>query len=143
MFGNQRVRQLLGAQNGWVNSHHQNFLVVRTVEDPNHAVLWNTSVRPPQIIVIEFLGAWSLEGVDVASLWIYAGHDVLDHAVFAGGIHPLNDEQHRPAILRVELLLQIAQQAGAVINNFLALLLAPYFAGVTRVVILQTELFSL
>src|SRR5580700_4213334 len=118
MLGNQWVRQLLRLQERGVDSHNQNFFVVGTIEDADLAALWDASVRPPQIIVIEFFGAWSLEGMNIATLRIYTGHDVFDHAVFAGGVHCLNHEQERPAILRTELLLQIAEQAGAILDNF-------------------------
>src|SRR5580700_7972041 len=135
MLGNQWVGQLLRLQEGGVDSNNQNFFVVGTIEDADLAALWGASVRPPQIIVIELFGAWSLEGMNIATLRIHTGHDVFDHAVFASGIHPLNDEQQRPAILRVELLLQVTEKTNTVVDNFLALLLVLDLAGVACVVV--------
>ena len=89
VLGNQRVRQLLRLQDGGMHSHNQNFFVVRAIEYPYLAALRNASVRPPQIIVIQFFGARRFERMNVASLRIHAGHDVLDHAIFAGGVHRL------------------------------------------------------
>ena len=40
---------------------------------------------------------------------VHARHHVLDRAVLARGVHRLEDQQQRPAILRVEHLLQLAQ----------------------------------
>jgi hypothetical protein len=130
-------------QEGGVDSNNQNFFVVGTIEDADLAALWGAPVRPPQKKKNELIGAGSLEGMNIASLRIHAGHHVFDNPVFAGGVHRLNHEQERPAILRIELLLQIAEQTGAVIDNFLALLLVLHLAGVARVVIFQAEFFAL
>ena len=47
--------------------------------------------------------------MNLASLRIHAGHDVLDHAVFAGSIHGLKNQQNRPFVLGVKDVLQIGQ----------------------------------
>lgn len=57
--------------------------------------------------------------MDVASLWVDAGHDVLDGAVFPGGVHGLKDEQQRPAVLRVKHFLEVAEAGDAVFEQTL------------------------
>ena len=56
--------------------------------------------------MIELLVARRLERVHLAALRIDARHHVLDRAVLAGRVHRLEHREHRPAVLRVELLLQ-------------------------------------
>src|SRR5580704_3920762 len=46
-------------------------------------------------------------------------------------------------ILRIKLLLQISNQAGAMIDNFLAVLLVLHVACVARIVILQAKFLAL
>src|SRR4029077_3402931 len=143
VLGNQRVRQPLGSQEVRVHADNQNFFVVRAVENPDLAALRNASVRPPQVVVIEFFRAWSLEGMNIATLRIHAGHNVLYYAVLAGGIHRLKDQQQRPAVLRIQLLLQIAEQTGAVVDDFLAPLLILHAVGVASIKMFQAKLSTL
>src|SRR6266496_3056172 len=92
-----------------VDAHHERFLVVAAIEDPNAAALRHVLHTTPQKIVIEFFGRWGLEGIHLAALRVDPRHHVLDRAVFPSGIHGLEDEQHRPAILRVQHVLQLSQ----------------------------------
>jgi len=64
--------------------------------------------------------------VNVASLRIYAGHNVLNHAILSGGVQTLEDDQNRPAVLRVEFLLQAAEHAFAGIEYVLRALADPF-----------------
>ena len=50
-----------------------------------------------------------LEAEDLTALRVDAGHHVLDHAVLAGGIHRLKNQQQRVAVVRVEQVLAIGQ----------------------------------
>ena len=59
----------------------------------------------PKIIVAQFFGSRNLEGKDVATLRIDAGHHMLDRAILAGSVHALKNQKNGPAILRVELFL--------------------------------------
>ena len=52
-----------------------------------------------------------LEREDIAPLRIDARHDVLDRPVLAGGVHRLEDEQQRPAILRIQPILQCGERS--------------------------------
>ena len=64
--------------------------------------------------MLQLLLARRLERVDLAALRIDARHHVLDDAVLAGGIHALQHDEHRPAVLRVKPLLQPGEPADAV-----------------------------
>ena len=79
----------------------------------------------------------------MAALRVDARHHVLDCAVFPGGIHGLKDEQHRPAVLRIEFFLQAVEQTFACIEYLLRVLLASDAGRVNGVPILQTKLFTL
>ena len=63
--------------------------------------------------MIEVFGRRGLERVDLAALRIHSRHHVLDRAVLAGGVDGLEHEQQRPAILRVEAILQVGDRVGA------------------------------
>ena len=67
----------------------------------------------PEEIVVELDRAWRLEAGDVATLRIDPGEDMLDGAILPGGIHRLEDAEHRPAILRIEHVLRLAEQGDA------------------------------
>ena len=95
--------------------------------------------------MVEFLGGRRLERRHLAALRIHARHHVLDRAVLAGGVHRLEDEQHGPAILRVEPVLQL-REGGAPENERLLrarLLLGAQAAGVARIGVLQRESASM
>ena len=68
------------------------------VEDADAAPLGQGLHVSPEEIVIELLGGRFLETVNLAALRIHAGHDVADGAVLAGGVHGLENEQHRVGI---------------------------------------------
>ena len=85
-----------------------------------------------------------LKRMHLAALRIDAGHHVLDRAVLAGRIHRLEDQQHRPAILRVELLLQLGEPLHTVCEHRLGFgLFEVETTGVGRVVIGEPELVRL
>ena len=42
---------------------------------------------------MEFLRAGLLETVNLATLWVDAGHDMADGAILSGAVHPLKDHQ--------------------------------------------------
>ena len=57
--------------------------------------------------------------MNLAALRINARHDVLDGAVLPGRIHRLENEQDRPFILGIELVLQFGQGEHAGGKRFL------------------------
>src|SRR5262249_22277651 len=88
------------------------------------AALRQASCGAPQEIMIELLRARRLERVHLAALRIDARHRVLDDAVLAGGIHPLQHDQQRPAVVGIEALLQAAEALDVVRQHRLGLVLA-------------------
>src|SRR6267378_2087093 len=136
MFGDQLVRQLLRPQKRRMHAHDENFLVIRTVEDAYLSARRNALMSAPEILVIQFLVAERLERVDVATLQVHTGHDVLDRAVFSGGIHGLKDQQQCPAVLSIEFFLHVAKQAYTSLQNVFAVLFAFDSVRVGGVVIL-------
>src|SRR5688572_21079856 len=83
--------------------------------------------------MIELFRRRRLERVHVATLRVDAGHHVLDRAVLAGGVHRLEDQQHRPAILRVEPFLQAGHSLAALLEHLVGdrlEALAPRIAGI-------------
>ena len=52
-------------------AHDEHFFVIRAIEDADFASLRHSLVCPPEIIVIELLGTWRFEGMDVAALRVY------------------------------------------------------------------------
>ena len=87
--------------------------------------------------MIELLGRRRLEAEDLGGLRIEAAHDVLDRAVLAGGVHRLEDQQQRPAVLRVEDLGQIEEALGRLLQQPLGFLLGLERRGVGRIVLGQ------
>src|ERR1700722_5081610 len=72
--------------------------------------------------------------MDLAALRIDAVEDRFDGAVLAGRIHALEDQEQRPAVLRVEFFLKIAQALAVGLQDLFALVLvetAP-LAGLDR-----------
>src|SRR4051794_31845264 len=119
----QLVRQLLGAQHTLVDAHHQHLLVVGAVEDPDPPTLRQAARRAPQEVVVQLLGRRLLERVDLHALRVDARHDVLDRTVLAGRVHRLENQQHRPAVLGVELGLQLGEPLDAFLQQTPRLLL--------------------
>src|SRR5215475_8291909 len=56
-------------------------------------------------------------------MWVDALEHAFDSAVLTRGVHALEDQQHRPAVLGVELFLEIGQALAVGIDDLLALLL--------------------
>jgi len=83
----------LGLEQFRMDPDHQDFLVVRAVEDANPASLRERPSVPPKEVVIELLTGGLLEAEDLTALGIDPRHHVLDGAIFAGGIHGLEDRQ--------------------------------------------------
>jgi hypothetical protein len=58
-----------------------------------------------------------------AALRVETRHDVLDDAILAGSIHPLQHDQQRPAPVGIEALLQLAEALEVVREHRLGVLL--------------------
>jgi len=101
--------------------------------------LRNGLVSAPEILVVEFLLGGRLKRRDVASLRVDAGHYVLDGAVLAGCIHGLKNDQQRPAVLGIELFLELGEQVATMLQNLPGFFLVFHPAGVGRVVVLEPK----
>ncbi len=91
--------------------------------------------------MVEVFGRRGLERVDLAALRIHSRHHVLDRAVLAGGVDGLEHEQQRPAILRVEAILQLGDRVDAVLERLerTGLVSGVQAAAVARIDVLQAE----
>ena len=89
--------------------------------------------------MIELFARRRLERMDLAALRVDPGHHVLDRAVFAGGIHRLKDQQHRPSILRVETLLQVGHLLAPLFEHFVAHRLEALAPGVGGIDVFQAK----
>jgi hypothetical protein len=136
VLGDEAVGKLLRAKKWGMHADGEHFFVVRTVEDTNFAAFGNGFVDTPQVVAVQLLRAGRFERVDFASLWVDAGHDVLDGAVFPGSVHGLKDEQQRPAVLRVKHFLEVAEAGDAVLEQTLRGVLVLDAIRVARLVIL-------
>src|SRR5262249_37675292 len=116
-FGHERLRKSLRSENLLVHPDDEDFLIVGAVEDTNFSALGNYLVSAPEIVMIEFFRARRFEGMNVAALWIDTGHYMLDDAVFARSVHGLQDDEQRPAILRIEFFLHATEKFYAVVEK--------------------------
>ena len=103
-----------------MHAHHQHLFIIRAVEDSDMPALRQMFGRTPQEIMLQFGLRRRLERVHLTALRIHSRHDVLDGAVFAGRVHGLKDQQHRPTVLGVEFVLQILQAGNVFLQVFLA-----------------------
>ena len=93
--------------------------------------------------MIELVVAGSFEGPDVATLGVDSRHDVLDEAVFTGGVHALEDQKHGPAVLGVELFLQFAEQLDALLQQFVGFVFVFEATRGVGVMVLQAKFLTL
>ena len=120
------------------------FLRVAAIKNPDPATFRQVFEATPEIVVIEIFAGRSLEGVNLAALRIHTRHDVLDRSVLARRVHRLKNEQHRPAILGIQNILQFRQRIYTILQCFLGpwLILRLQLAGVAWIDILEAEFFS-
>ena len=131
-------------------------------EELDHDYLWRCVGRVPErgrigifnrshyeeVLVVrvhpELLVARLLEGMHLAAHRIDPRHHMLDRAVLAGRVHALEDDQHRPAVLGVELLLHDPQTLDVVAKHRLGVVLVDVEAlGIGGIVILQAEMLGI
>ena len=121
-----------------MDPRHQAFLVIGAIEDADTAALRQRDRAAPHEVVVEFVRRRLLERGDLAALRIDAVEDRLDRAVLAGRVHALEDQQQRPAVLRIELLLEIAEPLAVGVEDlFRRVLVEP--ALLIRLVRLEME----
>ena len=123
VLGDQLRGDLLVGKNFRMHPRHQAFFIIGAVEDADAATLRQRNRAAPQEIMIEFVGGRLLERMDVATLRIDALEYALDRAVLTRRVHALKDQEHRPAVLRVEFFLKIVQAFPVGFENLFGLLL--------------------
>ena len=94
--------------------------------------------------------SWSSSSADGAlneKTWqpcgLTPGHDVLDRAVLAGRVHGLEDEQHAPLVLGVELLLRRREALDALLQVLRRLFLRLHAPAVVRLDLREAEALPL
>ena len=115
-------RQLAGGEQVGVDAQGDRFLVVGTVEDADPATFRQRRPVPLQPAVFHLLESRAREIGHPKALRIDAGRDVLDGAVFAGGVHALEYQQQRLPALSIQSLLQagkLAHLGGQQLAQFL------------------------
>ena len=74
-----------------MHSNNKYLLVVGTIEDADAPPFRQMTGRAPKKIVFQFFGARLFKAKNLATLRIYAGHDVPDGAILASGVHTLKN----------------------------------------------------
>src|SRR5262249_20735532 len=82
--------------------------VIAAIEDGDVPARWQVRHRAPEEVVRDLDRGWRLERRDVQAARIDVRKDVPDRAVFASRVERLEDDQHRVAPARIELLLPVA-----------------------------------
>src|ERR1700728_2032327 len=85
---------------------YEHLLVVGTVEDPDSSPPRERFHAAPEEVVVQLFSGGGLERNDLATLWVGAGHDVLDRSILASGVEPLEDDEQRVGAGRVQQLLR-------------------------------------
>src|SRR5215472_13202185 len=116
-----------------MHPYYENLFVVGTVEDSDMAAFRKHNGCAPEKIVLQFPVRWCLEGMHLATLRIYARHHVLDSAVLTGCVHGLKNEQKRPCILGVELVLQFGGSSDLLQQSLLCVLLGLPVPRIVRI----------
>jgi hypothetical protein len=98
---------LLG--NKLVHPHHQDVLIVRTIEDDDLAVLWHLLLDAPEEVMLGLLCGGRFESMDARALRVHGAKHVVDGSVLAGGIQRLQANQQAALVLSVEKILQFTQ----------------------------------
>src|SRR2546429_2432939 len=139
----EAVGEFLRAKKRGMHADDEDFFIVGAIKDADLPAFGDDFVVAPEIVAVQFLRARGFERVNVAALRVDAGHDVLDGAVFAGGVHGLKDEQKSPTILRVKHFLEVAEAGDAVFEQALRGALVLDAVGVGGLEILEAKLFTL
>src|SRR5579862_9453007 len=76
-----------------MHPHHQHFFIVGAVENADTPARRQASAIAPKEIVLQIFRGWLLKTEDLTALRVYAAHNVLNHAIFSGGVHGLQHHQ--------------------------------------------------
>src|SRR5688572_12242011 len=104
-----------------MDADDQDLFIVRAIEDADSSALGQAESRTPEEVVIQFGGAGVLEAEDLTALRIDAGEHMTDDAVLTRGVHGLQDEEHRVAVISVVHALQRIELFGVPVQDFAVL----------------------
>src|ERR1700682_1272724 len=124
-----------------MDANHQHLFVIRPIEYPNVAALGQAARGSPKKIVLKLLLGWRLERINLAALGIHPRHHMLDGSIFSGRIHGLEDQQHRPAILGIELVLQLCQAKIALSQRLFCMLFGVPMSRLCWIEVFQSKIF--
>src|SRR5262249_40040646 len=102
-----------------MDTYDEGLFVVAAVENADVTAIWKALHAPPEIIVIQVLGGGRLEGKNLTALRVDTGHDVLDGAILAGGVHGLKNKEQAPFVLRIKHVLQFRKRVNADFHGLL------------------------
>src|SRR5262245_28201830 len=124
-----------------MNVHHEDFLVIGTVEDADASPLRKLLLAAPEVVVVQILGGGRLKRSHLATLRVYARHYMSDRAILSSGVHRLKNEQHSPAVLGIEHVLQSGESLHSDVQSLFSTRLVRRFqvAGVVGIDIFQTK----
>jgi hypothetical protein len=122
----------------------QHLLVIRAVENADPAALGQRLHAAPKKIVVQLFRRRMLERINLAALRIDPRHDVLDRAVFSRRVHRLKDDEQRPGVVGIELLLGLAQRRNILRQHLRGQFLSFRFRDLViaipcRVIVLQPD----
>jgi len=89
----QLSRKSLATKNLGMHADDEHVLVIGAIENADAPAFRQATVRAPEEVMFQLLGAGLFETENLAALRIDPGHDMADGTVLAGGIHPLENEQ--------------------------------------------------
>ena len=92
---------------------------MRAVEDADATAFGEPLPVTPEVVVVQVLIRRLLEVEYLEALRIHARGDLLDGAVFTGGIHALEYEQERPGAVRIQPFLQLREALNALLQALL------------------------
>src|SRR5262245_36181081 len=90
-----------------VHAHHEDILVMGSVEDHYLALARRALVGSPEEVVRGLLLAQLLEPIDERSLRVHSAEHMPDGAILAGSVERLEHDQKRLAAVGVEEVLQL------------------------------------
>ena len=87
----------------------QHIFIVGAIEYFDHTSLRQGKIMTPEIIVLQFVAGRCFEAVHPAPLRVDPRHHVPDHAILAGGIASLKNDQQGVTIVSIKHFLQLLQ----------------------------------
>src|ERR1051326_2917597 len=89
--------------------------------------------------MVQFFSRGNFETADSTSLWIQAGHNMLDCAVLTAGIHSLKDDEKSPAVLRIKTFLHYIQPLDVFGDFLFRLFLVRHQFSFSRIIVRKLD----